>query len=282
MHKQELLTKVPALSVCVPAYNGATFLPQLIQAIQVQSFTDWELIIVDNVSTDCSVELISQIIEQTQDARIKLFSNKTFVSMCANWNIALSHARGEFMKLICVDDIPLPDCFERQVKALHERKSVSVCSGSRIIINETGKKLFVRNGVGGTGIYNGKDIIHKCIKAATNIIGDPVCTMWRRSATIQLGLFDTSVFYCTDMEYWLRLLSVGDLYYDSKPVGLYRIHKNATTVKIAKSVASDMVHTATIQAQRGSIKLSKYGLFVLCIKATLLSLLRQLCYKILG
>jgi glycosyltransferase involved in cell wall biosynthesis len=270
------------VSIFIPSYNAAAYLEETIRGIVDQTFQDWDLVVVDNASTDSTPDILLRLAAELRDPRIRFLTNQNTLSMVENWNIGLQHTKGEFIKMICADDIPAKDCLARQVRALREHPRAILASGARMIINSQGKKLFVRNGVGGTGIYNGKDIIHKCIKAATNIIGDPVCTMWRRSATIQLGLFDTSVFYCTDMEYWLRLLSVGDLYYDSKPVGLYRIHKNATTVKIAKSVASDMVHTATIQAQRGSIKLSKYGLFVLCIKATLLSLLRQLCYKILG
>jgi len=270
------------VSIFIPAYNAAAYLEETIRGIVDQTFQDWDLVVVDNASTDSTPDILLRLAAELRDPRIRFLTNQNTLSMVENWNIGLQHTKGEFIKMICADDIPAKDCLARQVRALREHPRAILASGARMIINSQGKKLFVRNGVGGTGIYNGKDIIHKCIKAATNIIGDPVCTMWRRSATIQLGLFDTSVFYCTDMEYWLRLLSVGDLYYDSKPVGLYRIHKNATTVKIAKSVASDMVHTATIQAQRGSIKLSKYGLFILCIKATLLSLLRQLCYKILG
>lgn len=272
----------PLVSIFIPAYNAAAYLEETIRGVVGQTFQNWELLVVNNASTDSTGDILRRLTAELSDPRIRILTNPCTLSMAENWNIGLQQARGEFIKLICADDIPAKDCLERQVRSLRVHPGAILASGARMIINSQGKKLFIRDGIRKEGIHNGSTMIRRCILAGTNIIGDPVCVMWRRSATDQLGLFNPSVGYCTDMEYWLRLLSIGDLYYDTVPVGFYRIHKNAAAVRLANAVASDVVHAAKLQAQRGSITLSKMDFFLVSTEATLLSFLRQLCYKFLG
>ena len=118
--------------------------------------------------------------------------------------------------------------------------------------------------------------------AGANIIGDPVCVMWRRSAVEKVGEFDPSVVYCTDMEYWLRLLSIGNLYYDTGPVGYYRIHKSAAATGLAGVAAADIVHAARLQASNGSIQITDLEYWILDLKAHVMGLIRQSLYRILG
>jgi glycosyltransferase involved in cell wall biosynthesis len=276
------MSERPILSICVPAYNGNSFLSGLIEAVRAQSFGNWELILVNNASTDGTAELLRSIELEINDPRIKVFTNATTVPMAENWNIAVNYSSGEFLKLICADDIPTPDCFERQVKVLRDNPSASMASGSRIIMNGVGKRLFIRNGIGKTGLYNGRKTIRGCIMAGTNIIGDPVNVMWRRSAMEKVGLFDPTVVYCTDIEYWLRLLSVGDLYYDTEPTGYYRIHGNAVATGLGDVTVQDFVHTAKLQVKRGSVALSAMDLRVIAWKSHLQSRLRQYLYRLLG
>lgn len=277
-----MTSQAPLLSICVPAYNAARFLPNLIGAIAEQSFKDWELVVVDNASTDGTADALKRLADERADPRIKIVSNKSTVPMADNWNIAVSHSTGEYLKLICADDLPYADCFERQVTVLRNNESISLVSGSRIIINGLGNRLFVRNGIGRTGVYEGKRMIRRCVMAGTNIIGDPVNVMWKRSAMDQIGLFNPAVVYCTDMEYWLRLLSVGDLYFDAEPSGLYRIHFGAAATGLAKVASEDIVKAAKLQAQRGSVQLSSSDLARVRFSAWWTGVLRQLIYKILG
>jgi GT2 family glycosyltransferase len=118
--------------------------------------------------------------------------------------------------------------------------------------------------------------------AGGNIIGDPVCVMWRRAALESMGYFNPEIVYCTDMEYWLRLLSIGDLYYDERPMGLYRIHKNAAAKGLSKVAAADIHRTAALQVQRGGMKLSRFELGKVWITALVMSRVRQVIYNVLG
>jgi glycosyltransferase involved in cell wall biosynthesis len=272
----------PTVSVCIPAYNAEAYLAELIEVIIGQTFSDWELIIVNNASTDSTAKILDKILVAHPDLRIKIVTNDHTLRMVDNFNAAIGYATGEFVKLICADDLPTKDCLERQVLALKNHPNVVMAAGSRIIINHHGKRLFRRSGIKKTGLYDGKKMIRRCILAGANIIGDPVCVMLRRSALQKLNGFDDSILYCFDMEYWFRILNLGDLFYDTTPVGFYRIHKKSAGTGLAGIAVEDIVKAAKLQAIRGSVQLSSSDLRKVRFNAWWTGRLRQLVYKILG
>jgi glycosyltransferase involved in cell wall biosynthesis len=249
--------------------------------VQRQTFSSLELLIVDNASTD-QTDALLKAVTNSGDVRIKVFRNTETVPAPENWNIALSKARGIYLKLLCADDVMMPDCIERQVRGLEQQPTAAIAAGSRTIINSAGRRLFVRNGIGRSGLYDGRGMIRRCIMSGTNIIGDPVNVMWRRSAMEQVGSFDPEVVYCTDVEYWLRLLGVGDLIYDSKPVGLYRIHRQAAATGLASVTVEDFLRTARKQVERGTVALSPLDLGIIRTKSWFKSKARQAIYRWLG
>jgi glycosyltransferase involved in cell wall biosynthesis len=272
----------PLVSVCIPVHNVIGFLDEAIASVLAQTYGSFELVIANGASQPEPRRLIDEIVSRNSDPRVQLILNPANYSMVENWNSAIMKARGIYLKLLCADDVLMPDCLQRQVQALQKYPNVVLAAGSRVIINRKGNRLFTRNGIRSRGIHTGSAMIRRCILAGTNIIGDPVCVMWRRTGIDQLGMFDPSVTYCIDMEYWLRLLSTGDLYYDTAAVGFYRIHKNAASVRLAQAVAADVIYAAKLQVQRGSIILSRFEFMIVFLKATLLGFIRQLCYKFLG
>lgn len=274
-------TACPVVSIVLPAYNAARYLIETIESVQRQTFSSLELLIVDNASTDHTDALLKAVTNRG-DLRIKVFRNTETVPAPENWNIALSKARGTYLKLLCADDVMMPDCIERQVRGLEQQPTAAITAGSRTIINSAGRRLFVRNGIGRSGLYEGRAMIRRCIMSGTNIIGDPVNVMWRRSAMEQVGSFDTDVVYCTDVEYWLRLLSVGNLIYDSKPVGFYRIHRQAAATGLASVTVEDFLRTARKQVERGTVTLSPLDLRIIQTKSWFKSKSRQAIYRWLG
>jgi glycosyltransferase involved in cell wall biosynthesis len=270
------------VSVCIPLYKETPFLKKTVLGVLNQGFKDWELILCINATSAVADTIKHDLAYEIRDPRIRIIVDSTLRNMAENWNAAVEAASGEFVKLLCHDDLLYSDCLERQVKALLENPRAILASGARTIINSDGKRLFKRCGIRRKGLHDGFNMIRRCIMAGANIIGDPVCVMWRRSASNQLGDFDPSVVYCTDMEFWLRLLSIGDLYYDTDPVGFYRIHKGAAAVGLAKVCSEDILHAAKLQEKHSSIKLSSIDCYRIKQVSTFKSILRQYVYRILG
>ncbi len=269
----------PKVTVAIPTYNAARYLPETIEAVRNQSFTDWQLVIVDNASTDETASILDRLIASTHDSRIQITRNQSTVPAPENWNIAVSLARGTYIKLVCADDVATPDCLERQVRALDDNPTAVLASSSRTIVDSRGRKLFVRNGIGRSGLYPGRAMIRRCIMAGTNIIGEPVNAMWRRTAMEEVGVFDPAVVYCTDVEYWLRLLGVGDLYFDAVPVGSYRIHHQAAATGFASVTVEDFTRTARKQVDRGTVTLTRFDMGIIRAKSWLQSHARQAIYR---
>lgn len=273
---------VPLVSVCIPLYKQTPFLKETVSQVFSQSFSDWELILCINSKSNIADAIRTDLACEIRDPRVRVIVDATQKNMAENWNAAIHAASGEFLKLLCHDDLLYTDCLERQVKALQHHPAAILASGARTIINSSGRALFKRSGIRKKGLHSGRAMIRRCIMAGANIIGDPVCVMWRRSAVEKVGEFDPSVVYCTDMEYWLRLMSIGDLYYDTDPVGYYRIHKNAAARGLARVAAEDIVHAARLQIQGGSIQLNNLQLMLVRLNSHFMGLLRQIIYKLLG
>ena len=91
-------------SVCIPTYNRATFLPKAIESVLSQSHTDFELVVLDNASTDETSDLLKQI----TDPRARVFTNETTVSMYANHNLCVQKAQEDWVVFLHSDDALLP------------------------------------------------------------------------------------------------------------------------------------------------------------------------------
>lgn len=98
----------------------------------------------------------------------------------------------------------------------------------------------------------------------------------------QVGMFDPTVIYCPDIDFWWRLLTVGDLYYDTEPCGFYRVHGNAAATGLSGVAVKDFLYCAQLQVKRGSVTLSKIDWSVIALKAHLNNIARKLVYRILS
>jgi glycosyltransferase involved in cell wall biosynthesis len=273
---------LPLVSVCIPVHNVTRFLDEAIVSVLTQTYGNFELVIANGASQPEPRRLIDEIVSRNSDPRVQLILNPAYYSMVENWNSAIMKARGTYLKLLCADDVLMPDCLQRQVQALQKYPNVVLAAGSRVIINQKGNRLFTRNGIGATGVYAGKDTILRCLLSGTNIIGDPVNVLWRRCAVDQAGRFDSTILYCTDVEYWLRLLSEGDLFYDQEPVGYYRIHASASANALTRVTVEDFLRTTNKTVQKGAFRLSYWQMRLIRFRSWYKNKIRNFVYRFLG
>jgi len=272
----------PLVSVCIPVHNITRFLDEAIVSVLTQTYGNFELVIANGASQPEPRRLIDEIVSRNSDPRVQLILNPANYSMVDNWNSAIMKARGIYLKLLCADDVLMPDCLQRQVQAMQMYPAVVLAAGSRVIINGKGVRLFTRNGIGTTGVYTGNKLIRRCILSGTNIIGDPVNVLWRRSAMGKAGNFDPDVLYCTDVEYWLRLLCEGDLFYDQEPVGYYRIHASASANVLTSVTVEDFLRTTKKIVQKGAFRFSCWQMWLIRFRSWYKNKMRNLVYRFLG
>ncbi len=115
----------PKISVIMSVRNGMPYLPEAVHSILEQTFTDFEFIILDNASTDGSVEWIAEL----KDSRIRLLQNEKDIGLSASLNRGLDASRGQYVARMDADDISLPNRFQAQLTFMDEHSDISVCGG---------------------------------------------------------------------------------------------------------------------------------------------------------
>lgn len=115
-----------SLSVVMPVYNGEKYLKEAIDSVLAQTFTDYELLIIDDGSTDSSIDIIKSI----KDSRIRLLKNEKNQGVAYTRNVGLNEAKGEFLAWMDCDDLIEPNRFEVQIKFLRENLEIGICGTS--------------------------------------------------------------------------------------------------------------------------------------------------------
>lgn len=103
-----------SVSIITPTYNSERFIAETILSVQAQTYQDWEMIIVDDCSTDKTAEIVASF--QEKDSRIKYFYNSTNKGSALSRNLALQNAKGKWIAFLDSDDLWLPDKLEKQIE----------------------------------------------------------------------------------------------------------------------------------------------------------------------
>ena len=127
---------MPLLSIGLPVYNGEKYLRDAIESIINQTFTDFELIISDNASTDRTGEICASY--SRADSRVRYIRNKENLGAAVNYNAVFASARGKFFKWQAHDDMCAPDFFAKCVQVLDERPEYIICYPKTKIIDKQG------------------------------------------------------------------------------------------------------------------------------------------------
>lgn len=221
----------PCVSVCIPSYRGDAHLAATIESVLSQSFSDFELLIIDDNSPDET----DRVVARYSDPRIRYLKNPHNLGPEGNWNRCLKEARGRYFKLLPQDDLLYPDTLKKQVDILEADigQRIALVFGARDIVDATGRKLTQRGCPGcREGYFDGGGLVRRCVRYGTNLIGEPGSVMFRKSLANKIGPFDGSIGYIIDLDYWVRLLAHGDAYYLNHPVSTFRISSGSWSLAI--------------------------------------------------
>lgn len=233
-----LKTAAPTVSVCIPTYRGATHIGAAIESVLAQSYTDFELIVIDDNSPDDTAAIVQGYL----DPRIRFLQNPGNLGPQGNWNRCLNEACGKYFKLLPQDDLLALDCLAKQVAILDhdDAQRIALVYCARTIVDAQDRPLMVRGYSGGhTGIVNAQNLIRHCLRRGTNLIGEPGSVLFRRQLANSVGLFDASIPYVLDLDYWFRLLLKGDSYYLPEALASFRVSRGSWSVAIGSKQSID-------------------------------------------
>jgi len=177
-------------------YNGEKYLRQAIDSILTQTFLDFEFLIINDGSTDKSLE----IIESYNDARIRLIDNGKNIGLIASLNKGIAAARGKYIARMDADDISLPSRLEEQYNFLEANTDIALCGSWAEIIDERGDVC---------GQYTYPPLDNRAIKKLLfwhNPFIHPT-VMIRRDVFCEISPYRASFKYIEDYELWSRVLS---------------------------------------------------------------------------
>lgn len=211
---------VPKVTVLMPVYNAARYLREALDSVLSQTFADFELLIVDDASSDAS----AAVIRQYHDRRIRLVRNDSNLGVAGALNRGIELARGRYLARMDADDICHPERLERQAAYLDGHPEVSVIAAQVELIGAGGEELGVwqqdREAV------TWEEIRHQL--PAANCLAHP-SVMMRREVLLNYG-YHAGAPYAQDYELWLRLAAKGcRIEKLAQPLLKYRVHQASVT-----------------------------------------------------
>ncbi|WP_426350476.1 glycosyltransferase [Alloiococcus sp. CFN-8] len=218
---------LPLVSICIPTYNSANFLERTLDSVLKQSYKNLEIVIVDDCSQDNTVE----IVKKYTDPRVRLYINDKNKGLTGNWNRSVEEASGEYIKLLCADDIIYEHCVEKEVEAFKDNPIVSMVVSNTHIVNSQDKITLKQKKLSREGVYSGKTLAKKSIRFK-NYYGAPCSTLFKKELFQRIGGFDNALKLIPDFDLWLRLSYEGDIYFIDEYLSAFRVHSVSNTNKL--------------------------------------------------
>jgi glycosyltransferase involved in cell wall biosynthesis len=215
-----------SVTIAIPAYNAAAFIEQAVESAQAQSFSQIEILVIDNNSDDTTAQRVGRLAQA--DDRVRLVRNPENVGMTANFNRCLELAAGDYVKFLSADDLLAPRCVEKMLAALRARPEVSLVASARRQIGDRGESLGVARFSARDETVPGRRAIAQCFFGG-NSIGEPTAAMFRKDQAAR-G-FAPSYNQAMDLEMWFHLLEKGDLAFIAEPLCAVRRHRQQQTAR---------------------------------------------------
>lgn len=221
----------PTVSVIVTCYNHLKFLPEALESIRNQDFQDFELILIDDGSTDGTREFLASY---TCD---QLILNEQNLGTYASLNKAISTSKGELIAILNDDDIWEPTKLSDQVTLLKDNPEISLTGCGGYFINSEGNRT-EENTLGFTfPVFRTGNQLNEFIYRNLVI---PSGSMFRRKTFDELGGFDESFFGSGDWDLWFRFAQKGPIGCVEKPLLRYRVHDGGASTNRERILMDDL------------------------------------------
>jgi glycosyltransferase involved in cell wall biosynthesis len=219
------------VSVLMPVFNAGRYVAQAVESILAQTYTDFELSIVDDGSTDGSLAILQRYAARDPRIHLKSRGNR---GIAATRNELLFSAAGTLVAPMDADDVALPHRLARQVEFLRDHPDV-VCTGASYRIIDGAGRLIHR----GFPVVERDEEIQRLMLKGHCAIHQPT-VMFRRDAAVRVGGYDPSFRVADDLDLWLRLGELGALANMPEPVVDYRVHATSITYTLQETALSEI------------------------------------------
>lgn len=248
------MTDTPLFSLIMANYNSRKFLDFCIQSVEKQTYSNWEIVAVDDFSTDGSYEMLLDYAKK--DPRIKVFRNDRNHGLGYTRHQSASFAKGEFCACLDPDDAIVPNAVELMADELQKHPEASLIGSRRLICNEKMRLIDVD-----------APLTKERVASFKNELETPWIINhfagWRKSCYDKTEGFDPIMLRSTDTDLYLKLEETGKVLFLDKPLYLYR--KNKNSVSLNKNIHKTHlwhIYTATNACKRRGLNIDNYSFLV--------------------
>lgn len=207
---------IPLVSVCIPARNAALFIESTLQSVLNQTYSNIEII----VSDDCSTDKTPEIVERFIHCSVQLIRQSRNLGRFANCNAVIRASRGDYILKLDADDLIDPEHIEAQVRVMEAHPQIAFAHCACRLIDVSGKQIGYERSISGSFIRN-------CLQEWQRYVFGPRAiniVVIRRSAFDLVGGYDERYQYSGDWAMHRALLRVGDVFYNDRILASYRVH----------------------------------------------------------
>jgi len=222
-------SSTPLVSIVLPTYNGEAYLEQSIESCLTQSYKNWELIIVDDCSTDKTPEIINNFSEK--EPRIKVIRHQSNKKLPAALNSGFSDAKGKYFTWTSDDNYYAPDALSTLVSYLENNKEKDLVYTDFTMVDEQGEKI-------GERVTERPELLLE-----RNVVG--ASFLYHRKIHEKLSGFNENKFMIEDYDFWLRALKHFSFSRLHENLYFYRWHNKSLSLQKKKEIAQ--LHIETIQ-----------------------------------
>jgi glycosyltransferase involved in cell wall biosynthesis len=210
----------PLISIVLPTHNGSRYLPAAIDSCLNQTYRNWELVIVDDASTDCTPQVIAEYM--ARDRRIRAVRNEANRKLPGSLNVGFSHAGGGLFTWTSDDNCYRPEALREMLRFLKSNPATDVVYASYSLIDNDGAPL--------RGMESGPRAGPPHELPCRNCVG--ACFLYRRAVHERLGGYAEDLFLVEDYDFWLRASILFRLAWLEKDLYLYRWHEHSLTATV--------------------------------------------------
>lgn len=238
----------PVVTIIVPNFNHAQYLPERLESIFSQTYENYEVLLLDDASSDDSPKLLEQYSNHPRVAKL-IFNTQNSGSTFRQWNLGMENARGKYVWIAESDDRAHPEFLSKMVAALESDEKYTIAFSQSLRINEEGKVIGDWNdwtadlapslfdddfSMDGTAFVEHL-LLHR------NVIPNASAALFRRNTCLSHGLADPAVKYCGDWLVWLKLALSGYVHYCAQPLNHFRQHSRSVIATRAGNRKSSFV-----------------------------------------
>ncbi len=232
----------PLVSICIPTYNGNEFIREALKSALAQTYSNTEIIISDDRSSDGTVKTVKEILKKTK-IPYKIIDHIPS-GIGANWNNCVQNSKGKYIKFLFQDDTLEPDCISKMVELAEADDEIGLVFSKRNFICKNKSREFDKwiekysnlhiHWKNLKQINSGRDLLKGCsnlLKDPKNKVSEPPAVLLRKDIFSKTGYFNENLIQVLDYEFWYRVFKSYKIGFIDECLINFRLHQKQTTQK---------------------------------------------------